>query len=120
VARQSDRWITPTVVVTALVVGAVLVLAVVAAVTYLAAIGRDPGPMLDLVAKVVTAIGSLGSLVVSLANRATATRTERNTAPLAPGGVPVSLASLAATDRLYGGHSRPPVPTRTAPAPPGS
>lgn len=113
-ARQSDRWVTPGVIITGLLVATVVVLAIIGAITYLAAIGRDPGPMLDLVTKVVTAVGSLGALGLQLANRATVTKVERNTAPLAPGGVP-----LAATDRLYGGHSRPPVP-RTTPAPPGS
>jgi hypothetical protein len=122
-ARKSDRLVTPAVVVAALVVGCLCVLATVGAVTYLSAIGRDPSPMLDLVAKVATAVGTLGTLALQMATKGQTSRVERNTAPLAPGGVPVQLDQVQlATGRLGAHRELPPVPppTRTAPAPTGS
>lgn len=110
--RNTDRLVTPAVVVTGLLVSGVIVLGVVAAVTFLTWSGRDPGPMLDLVAKIVTAVGSLGALVLQLANRAQVSRVERNTAPLAPGGVPLVLETPEPpTQQLWGRQSTaPPVP----------
>lgn len=111
--RNSDRWVTPAVVVWGMVLGTIVVLATVAAVTWLTYLGRDPGPMLDLVAKVVTAIGTLGTLGLQLANRATVTKVERNTGALATD----RLDRLDATDRLGRHGALPPVPGRgTAPA----
>lgn len=110
-ARNTDRWVTPGVVVTGLLVGGVIVLATVAAITWLTYLGRDPAPMLDLAAKVVTAIGSLGALVLQLANRATVAKVERNTGALATG----ALDRLEPpTDRLGRHGSLPPVPGRSA------
>lgn len=112
-ARKSDRLVTPGVIVAALVVGCLCVLSTVGAVTYLSAIGRDPSPMLDLVAKVATAVGTLGTLVLQLATKGQTSRVERNTAPLAPGGVPLVASPLvleAHTDRLGRRSALPPVP----------
>lgn len=81
--RDTDRWITPRVVAWALFLATVLVLAVIAAITYLTARGLDPDPMLSLVAKIATAIGTLGTLALQLSGRATITKVERNTGQLA-------------------------------------
>ncbi len=81
--RQSDRWITPGVIVAGLLVAGVVILATVYAVTYLASIGKDPDPMLRLVAQVVTAGGSLGTLLLTLTGRSTVAKVERNTGVLA-------------------------------------
>lgn len=78
--RDSDRWLTPRTVAVGLVVAGVLVLATIGAVTYLTAIGRDPNPMLKLVGQLVTAVGSLGAFVVTLASRQTVAKVERNQA----------------------------------------
>lgn len=118
--RQSDRWITPGVIVAAILVAGLVVLGVTAGLVYLTAEGKDPDPVLRLVAQVVTAIGSLGSLVVTLATRTTTTKTERNTGVLAR-----ATAELvdAVQERPAGPDPfRDPLPTverRTAPAPPG-
>lgn len=82
-ARDSDRWVTPTVVVAGLMVAGVIVLATIGAVTYLSAIGRDPDPMLKLVAQVATAVGSLGTLLLQVTGRQTVAKVERNTGVLA-------------------------------------
>lgn len=121
-ARNTDRWVTPAVVIVGLLVGGVIVLGALAAVTWLTAQGRDPGPMLDLVTKVTTAVGSLGALALQLANRATVTKVERNTSPLAPGGVPLVVDPPMVTEPLYGRHGRrrPPPPNRAAPEARGS
>jgi len=81
--RQSDRWVTPGVIVAAILVAGVIVLAVSAGVVYLTAIGRDPGPILQLVTQLVAAVGAMGSLVLQLVGRKTAAKTERNTGVLA-------------------------------------
>lgn len=81
--RDSDRWITPRVVALALFLATVLVLAVIAAITYLAARGISPDPMLSLVSKVAAAIGTLGTLALQLSGRATVAKVERNTGQLA-------------------------------------
>ncbi len=109
-ARSSDRWVTPAVVCTALVVGGLLVLAVVASVTWLTAQGRDPDPMLRLTAQVVTAVGSLGTLVLQAAGRATTAKVERNVGRL-EGVVVETLDQLDARAIL------PPVPDPTRPHP---
>jgi len=99
--RDSDRWVTPAVVCTALVVAGVLVLSVVAAMVYLTVRGLDPDPMLKLTAQAGGAVAAVVNLWVSLASRATVTKTERNTGRLA-----------ARVDAL----EAPPVDERTAPA----
>ena len=81
--RDSDRWITPRVIAWALFLVTVLLLAVVASITYLTARGLDPDPMVELVAKVATAVGSLGTLALQLVSRSTTAKVERNTGVLA-------------------------------------
>lgn len=75
--RSSDRWITPAVVVTGLLTAGVVALGTIAAVTYLTGRGIDPDPMLKLVAQAVTALGSLGTFLVTLAGRRGVAKVER-------------------------------------------
>lgn len=82
-ARASDRWITPGVIISAIISASVVVLGIGAGLVWLAYKGIDSDPVLKLVAQVVTAIGSLGTLLLQLANRQTAAKTERNTGLLA-------------------------------------
>lgn len=80
--RQSDRWVTPNVVVAGIVMGGLVVLALAAGLVYLAAIGRDPEPVLSMLAQVIAATTGPASLLLQLANRATTAKTERNTGAL--------------------------------------
>lgn len=107
-ARNTDRWVTPGVVGLALTLATVIILGIVAAVTYLTARGFDPAPVVKLVADLVAAVGALATVGLQLANRATVTKVERNTSPLAPGGVPLRLEPP--TEPLDGRHGRPRVP----------
>jgi hypothetical protein len=77
--RQSDRYITPAVVVALIVVGGLVVLGVFGACAWLTSIGRDPEPLVRLVGTLVAAATGLGTFVLQLANRATVAKTERNT-----------------------------------------
>lgn len=70
---------TPAVIVAGIIVAGLVVLAVSGGVVYLTAIGRDPGPVLQLVTQLVAAVGAVGSLVLQLVGRRTASKTERNT-----------------------------------------
>lgn len=81
--RNSDRWITPGVVIIGLLCATLAVLATIGGVAYLTARGVDPDPLLKMAAQAVTALGALGSFVVTLATRRTAAKTERNTGVLA-------------------------------------
>jgi hypothetical protein len=81
-ARRSDRWVTPGVVVALILTGGVLVLAVVLSVTFLTYWGLDPDPMLRLVANVTAAVGSVGTFLVQLVTRRTTTNVERKTGQL--------------------------------------
>lgn len=119
--RKSDRWITPGVIITFLIIGGQLVAVVLASVAYLAARGVDPGPLVNLVPILVTAATSLGGFVLTLAGRSTAAKTERNTGTLP--GVITEAVTGAVTAALppapptpdpvtgYAGSSLPPVPT---------
>jgi hypothetical protein len=78
----SDRWVTPGVICTALLVGGAVVASVVGSVAYLTARGIDPDPLLKLAATLVGAVGSVGTFVLQLAQRTTAAKTERNTGVL--------------------------------------
>jgi len=78
-ARSSDRWVTPGVVMVFLVVAATVVIAVFGAVTYLTVRGYDPAPVVDLVATLVAAAGSLMTAVLTLMSRKTTSKVERNT-----------------------------------------
>lgn len=115
--RQSDRWVTPAVIVTALMVGGIVVLALIGAMTFLVDRGLNPDPMVKLVGSIVAALSSLGTLALQLVHRAGLAKVERNTGALAT----QALDRLEATDRLGRHVTRPPVPAnRAAPAPPGS
>jgi nitrate/nitrite transporter NarK len=80
--RNTDRLVTPAVVVTFLLVAGVLVGLTIAAVAYLTARGLDPDPMVKLVASLVGAAGGLGTFVLQLANNSRTAKTERNTGVL--------------------------------------
>ncbi len=80
--RQSDRWVTPGVVITALFLATTVVLALVGVTAYLAANGVDAAPVMDVVTGSVAAAGTLVTLALTLANRATAAKTERNVSGL--------------------------------------
>lgn len=98
--RSSDRWVTPGVIVAAILTAGVVVLGIGAGVVYLTANGRDPDPILRLVAQIVTAVGSLGTLLLQLANRQTVAKTERNTGVLA-GEVGVLADAVADSGRHH-------------------
>lgn len=133
--RNSDRWMTPGVVIALLLTGGGLVALTVAAVTYLTARGIDPAPVLDLPAKIGLAIGSLGTMVITLTARFSQAKVERTAGTLGPAledhtAAIDQLASDVRDALSYGGHAAaqtgyartmPPVPTNgTAPAVPGS
>ena len=86
--RPSDRWVTPGVIIVAIIVTGVVILSVAGGVVYLTAVGRDAGPVIQLVAQVATGIGAMGSLVLQLAGRKTAAKTERNTGAVAAAVLP--------------------------------
>lgn len=92
--RKSDRWITPGVIIAAILVAGLVACVVAGGVTYLAARGVDPDPMLQLTAQVVTSLGVVGNVVLQLAGRSTAAKTERNTGQLV--GVVADVAEVAA------------------------
>lgn len=75
--RQTDRWVTPGVVVAALALGTLVVLSVVAAVTYLTARGLDPDPMLSLAAEVGGSVALVANLLLTLTGRAGQAKVER-------------------------------------------
>lgn len=81
--RDSDRWVTPRVVAVAIAGVVAIVLAAIAAVTYLSARGVDPAPMLKLVGAIAAGASGVLSLVVQLANRVTITNTQRQAGRLA-------------------------------------
>lgn len=117
--RNSDRWVTPAVLVAGLVCCTVAVLGIAACVTYLADRGIDPDPMLRLVAEVGGAASGALSLVLQLANRRTTAKTERNTGVLANAvsdvadALPRPVARHAADPATVAMHG-------TAPGPRGS
>jgi hypothetical protein len=77
--RRSDRWVTPSVIVAGILTAGVVTLGLTAGLVFLQYKGVNPQPVIDLVTKIVTAIGALGSLLLGIANRATTAKTERNT-----------------------------------------
>jgi hypothetical protein len=83
--RRSDRWLTPAVLVALVLAATVVVLAVLAAVTYLVARGFDPAPVVQLAGTMVAAVSALGTFVVQLVSRRTVTKVERQTGRLASG-----------------------------------
>jgi hypothetical protein len=80
--RDSDRWITPAVVIVGLLVGGGLVALLIATVAWLAARGVDPAPILKTVGALVAGATSLVTLIVQLASRQTVAKTEANTGQL--------------------------------------
>lgn len=79
---RSDRWITPGVIIAALVVTAVLVAVLAGYCAWLMGQGVDPAPLVDLVTKIGTAAAALGTLLLQLFGRSTTTKVERNTGAL--------------------------------------
>jgi hypothetical protein len=127
--RNSDRLATPAVVITLLLVGMVLVGLTIVGVTYLAARGIDPGPVLDLPAKVAVALSGVISVVLQLVNRTTIAKTEQQ-AGQANAAVQQQASHLQTlTNAVYDVSDALPRPVRssyedtllqrTAPAPPG-
>lgn len=123
--RNSDRLVTPGVVIVGLLMVGGCVLGTIAAVTWLTARGLDPDPMLKLVGLAVTAGGSLLSFLLTLTGRVQASKIERNTGLLAnkthelagavyevADAMPRPLPRHAADDTVIG--------MGAAPAPPGS
>lgn len=121
--RKSDRWVTPGVIIAALITSGLVLAAIVAAVAYLAARGVNPDPMIRLVSEVATATSALGALILQLVGRITVTKVERNTGALygavtdvlqqsaqpAPGNYVADVADVEpATTETF----RPPVPSR--------
>jgi hypothetical protein len=80
--RKSDRYVTPGVIIAALIVAGIVLIVVAGSVAYLTSRGIDPDPMLKLVATVFTGLLSLGTFVLQLVHRPTAAKTERNTGVL--------------------------------------
>ncbi len=102
--RKSDRWITPGVLIAALIVTAVLVAVLAGYCAWLMSRGIDPAPLVDLVTKIGTATAALGTLLLQLFGRTTQAKVERNTGVLA--GYVSDLADQVAAQ---------PVPAATPP-----
>lgn len=86
-----------------IVAGTVVVLAVLAAVTYLTARGFDPQPVVQLTGTLVAAATGVGTFLLNLAGRRTVAKVERQTGRLASGVVDV----LDELDAARGRHSYP-------------
>ena len=99
--RASDRWVTPGVVVAGLLVAGAVTLGVTAALVYLVAIGRDPEPVLSMLAQVIGVITGPAMVALQLANRASIAKAERNT-----GTAPAKTAELV-EQRIYGAAHSP-------------
>lgn len=99
--RASDRWVTPGVVVVLVLAGTVVLLAVLAAVTYLTARGYDPQPVVALTGTLVAASAGVGTFLLNLAGRRTGAKTEREVGRLASGVVEV----LTELDARRGRHA---------------
>lgn len=119
--RKSDRYVTPGVIIAALIVAGFVLIVVAGSVAYLTSRGIDPDPMLKLVATVGGGLFSLGTFVLQLVNRPTAAKTERNTGVLtahtsALVGAVNDLAAAAPTlaqSTTVAPAARPPVPAAT-------
>lgn len=123
----SDRWVTPGVVIAGIITAGLVVAVVAGGVTYLAARGVDPDPMLKLTAQLVGAVGSLGTLVLQLVSRTTVAKTERNTGVIAgellagpgpaapPAAAPPYVVDLDDEHPRTGEYVRVPVPPIGAP-----
>lgn len=103
--RTSDRWMTPWVVVVLIVAGTLVVLAVLAAVTYLTARGFDPEPIVQLTGTLVAAAAASGNFVLSLVKRKAEAKVERHVGVLGNGVV----RALDELEAARGRHAYPPV-----------
>lgn len=92
--RQTDRLLTPAVVMVALVLGAALVVVVIAAVTFLAARGYDPKPVVTLATAAGGAAVALVNLLVNLGARAGVAKVERTTGADLPQALNAQAAEL--------------------------
>lgn len=114
--RNSDRWVTPGVVMVGLLTVAVVVLGITAAIAWLAARGVDPQPVLQLVGVIVTAVSSVSAFVLQLVNRRSVAKVERNTG-VQVGALQEQSAHLGElTDGVY--HLAEQLPRVAAPPPP--
>jgi hypothetical protein len=113
------------VVVTLILAVLIGLLSIVLAAAWLTSIGKDPGPMFDFVLTGVGGLTGSASLVLQLANRKTATKTERNVGILSSHTGYLADAVIDVADAM----PRPParhasddtvLQTRAAPAPRGS
>lgn len=101
--RRSDRWMTPGVVIVLILVGGLVCLGVLGAITYLTARGFDPQPVVQLAGTLVAAAGSVGTFVVQLVFRRGQTKVEKQTGRLASATIDV----LDELDRERGRHAYP-------------
>jgi hypothetical protein len=110
--RNSDRWITPGVVIVVVLTGGALVALLITAVAWLSARGVDPDPMVKTVGALIAGAGSLGTLLLQLASRQTVAKTERNTGVLANAvhGVAEALDARSPAAAGHPGGRPPPVP----------
>ena len=109
--RDTDRWITPRVVLALIAAAVVVVLASLASVTYLAARGIDPAPTLKLAGGIATAALTTINTLLSLSQRRTTTKVERNTGQIK--GALIDVATVI-DERTTRAAPPPPVPPRHA------
>jgi phosphotransferase system glucose/maltose/N-acetylglucosamine-specific IIC component len=116
VSYKSDRWLTPGVIIAAIVVSGLILAVVAASVAYLTAQGLDPSPMLKLVTTAGTGLLALLNIVLTISGRTTATKTERNTGILAAGLPEVASTVYDVADHLAA-RANPAAPPMTSAAP---
>lgn len=122
--RSSDRWVTPGVIIAALLVVGFVVSLLIVAVAWVTQQGIDADPMLRLIGEIVTAVSALGALALQLANRSSVTKTERNTGQLKTETAALAGAMYEVADALprpvpRHAYAGPYPPTVEAPAPRG-
>jgi hypothetical protein len=117
--RNSDRWLTPWTVVAIVAILALTVLGISGGLVYLASIGKDPSPVLDMVTKVGTAAGALIAAGATLASGVRTAKVERNTGILANAvydvadKMPQPVPRHAASDTVFApAYAAAPVPPR--------
>lgn len=119
--RDSDRWITPGVIMILILTAGGIVLAVFGAVTYLTVRGYDAAPVVELVGTLVAAGTGVVTLLLQLIQRRGVAKVERNTGVMASEQSALVEALQpgrhAYPDTMYQPPALPPVPERgTAPA----
>jgi hypothetical protein len=117
VPYKSDRWLTPGVIIAAIIVGGLIVAVVAASVAYLTAQGIDPSPMVKLVATAGTGLAALLNVALTIASRTTQTKTERNTGVLAGNAASVAGTVYEIADHLAAQRSAPPATSQLPPVP---